>query len=176
MRKLLGVLAGIVAGLLSVLFLNILFKWLIASCFIYRPELIFKWSHLSLDLSFTGLSFFPMLLIIVSPLLFSLLMIEISSFILKKQTREFFRINLIIYILINIGFIIINIILGILALIFRSAYTNDWGKFLEAVGYSYNEKLVFMFFVMVLLFAYLNYTTKKTKGFIPVIKKSSEKK
>jgi len=117
-----------------------------------------------------------MLLIIVSPLLFSLVMIELSSLALKKLEKEFFRINMMFYIFINIGFLIFNILLGIVALIFRSSYANDWGMFLEASGYSYNEKLVFMFFVMVILFAYLNYATKKTKGFIPIINKIDEKK
>jgi hypothetical protein len=129
-----------------------------------------------MNINLSGLSFSSVLLIIISPLIFSLLVIELSSFILKKLEKEFFRINLILYILINIGYLIFNILLGIFALILRSSYTNDWGRFLDTTGYSYNEKLVFMFFVMVILFAYLNYTTKKMKNFIPVINKLDEKK
>jgi small-conductance mechanosensitive channel len=103
-------------------------------------------------------------------------MIELSSIFLKKIEKEFFRIIIIIYILINTGYLIFNILLGIFALILKSTYTNDWGRFLEASGYSYNQKLVFMLFVMVILFAYLNYTTKKMRSFIPVIKKLDVKK
>lgn len=176
MKKIFAVFTGLAGGLFSVLFLNQLFKWLVASCFVYRPELLFRWFYPSLNIKFAGLPFFPMLLIIVSPLLFSLVMIELSSLALKKLEKEFFRINMMFYIFINIGFLIFNILLGIVALIFRSSYANDWGMFLEASGYSYNEKLVFMFFVMVILFAYLNYATKKTKGFIPIINKIDEKK
>ena len=78
--------------------------------------------------------------------------------------------------LVNIGYLIFNILLGIFALVFKSAINNDWGRFLDASGYSYNEKLVFMLFAMVILFAYLNYTTKKMRNFIPVIKNSDETK
>lgn len=176
MKKIYGVLPGLVGGLLSVLFLNEFFKWLIASFFVDHPRLFISGIHLSMNINFSGLSFFSILLIIISPLIFSLLIIELSSFILKKLEKDFFRINLILYILINIGYLIFNILLGIFALILRSSYTNDWGRFLDATGYSYNEKLVFMFFVMVILFAYLNYTTKKMKNFIPVINKLDEKK
>jgi len=176
LRKLSGMLAGLLGGLISVLFLNELFKWLIASCFVYHAKLYLSGIYLSVNVNFTGISFFNTLLIILSPLLFSLGMIEIASFVLKKTGNESLRLNLIIYILINIGYLIFNILLGIFALILRSSYTNDWGKFLDASGYSYNEKLVFMLFVMVILFSYLNYTTKKMKTIIPVINKSNEKK
>lgn len=176
MKKIYAVLPGLVGGLLSVLFLNELFKWLIASCFVNDIQLFISGIHLSMNINLSGLSFSSVLLIIISPLIFSLLVIELSSFILKKLEKEFFRINLILYILINIGYLIFNILLGIFALILRSSYTNDWGRFLDTTGYSYNEKLVFMFFVMVILFAYLNYTTKKMKNFIPVINKLDEKK
>ncbi len=94
---------------------------------------------------------------------------------MKKPEKKFIGLNVLIFMFINIGYLILNILLGILALIFKSTYTNDWGKFLEASGYSYNQKLVVMLFVMVILFAYLNYTTKKTKSIIPVINKSDKK-
>ena len=154
MKKLFGLLPGLIGGLLSVLFLNELFKWFIASC---------------LSINYSG-TFFSALLIVIAPLMFSLIMIELFSYILKKIEKDFFRINVIIYILINIGFLIFNVLLGIFALILKSNYSNDWARFLVASGYSYNEKLVFMLFVMVILFTYLNYTTKKMKHFIPIIK------
>lgn len=176
MNKLYALIAGPATGLISVLFLNEIFKWLIASCFLYPPQLFISGIHLSMNINFSALSFFPILLIVISPLLFSLIMIEISSFILKKLEKEYFRINLMIYMFINIGYLIFNIMLGIFALILRSAYTNDWGRFLQTSGYSYNQKLVLMLFVMVILFAYLNYTTKRMRSFIPVIKKPDEMK
>jgi hypothetical protein len=95
---------------------------------------------------------------------------------MQKLEKEHIRLNVLIFMFINIGNLIFNILLGILALIFKSAYTNDWGKFLEASGYSYNQKLVIMLFAMVILFTYLNYTTKKMRSFIPAINKLDEKK
>ena len=176
MNKLYGVSAGLVAGLFSVLFLNELFKWLIASCFVDHPQLFLSGIHLSMNINFSGLSFFRILLIIISPLLFSIIIVEISSLIMKKLEKEFIRLNLLIFMFINIGYLIFNILLGILALILKSTYTNDWGRFLESSGFTYNQKLVFMLFIMVILFAYLNYNAKKMKTFIPVINKLDNKK
>ena len=174
MKKSLAVIAGIFTGLVSVLFINELFKWLVAGCFVYHPELLFKGIRLSTDFNFAATSFTALVIIIISPLVLSLSLIELSTLFLKTLEEDFYRIMVIIFILINTGYLIFNIILGIFSLLFRSKFVTDWGKLLEVSGYSYNEKLVFMILVMVLLFAYLNFTTKRMRNFIPVINKSKE--
>ena len=172
MKKLLVVIAAITISIFSILVINQLVKWTLASVLLDTKSVIeFIGLRLRVIVPVVAtISRIKYFLIMFSPLIASILFIELSFLWLSKNSNEHIKSALIIYQLINIGYLIFAVILGVISLLLKSSVSGDWKMMIEYEGLSYNQKLLITFLLMLLLLGYINILTKRVKKFIPIIK------
>lgn len=159
MTKAYSVISGIAAGLFSVLVLTKFVLFMTAIPYIINSD-------------FKGTAFHipAVVFFMLVPIIFCILMTEISSMLIRKTDNDSFRIAAIIFSLINIGYIIITAGLGIISVFVQKDFGSVWHSVLLTTGLAYKQRLMAMLVIMVLLFGYLNISTKRFRKNIPVIK------
>ncbi len=170
MKKLASVLLGIFGGLISVLYFNQLIKFLFSFLLSEKTALFFDGILLRVNLISSEINFMFFVVLSILPLIASIMVIEVSSIVIKKSSNDLVRTALLIYQLLNTGYLILMIGLGIFQTIIKKGVSLNWMKFLSAGNFSYNQSLLIMFLIMMLLLVYLNFSTKRIKRNIPVIK------
>jgi hypothetical protein len=167
------VLLSLLTGLLTVLIVNELFKGLVA--FIFTGSGVeFAWRGIMLDASIRAGEFHSMAsytAIFLSPYLLSIVLIEISLMMMARTANDRFRSSIIIFQLVNIGYLIFTTVLGILTLVLKTSVSTNWSKLMEFGHYSRGQKIMFMFFILILLLTYINILTKRIRTNIPVMSK-----
>ncbi len=172
-KKTIAVALGLIAGIISVMYLSEAIKIIAAHLFI-NGDVNIKLHGLKLDviLPVGNLnSFFTIAAVTVTPFLACILFIEASFLWLNKASNDHVRGSIIVFQLINIGYIIFASFMGILSVLLPFSFATDWTRFLNDESLSYNQKLIFMFFVLIILLAYINVLTKRIRKSIPVINK-----
>lgn len=173
MKKIYSVILGLAAGLITVLILDQLFKGLIAYIEVGSSvHILFRGIRLNVEFPVEEVkNFFILSAITISPFIFSLFLLEITLLFLSKVSSEHVRSALIVFQIINIGYLIFAAVLGILSVILRTASSTDWSLLLSYGDLSYNQKLLFVFLIMFILLGYINILTKRIRKYIPVINK-----
>ena len=163
-----SLITGLAAGILSVFYLNELFQGFAA--FIAGFERItFEFGMINWyavfhsEEPFGGLIY---VIVYIAPLLFNLLVIEVSNIILKKGGPGLIRNSILLFQLINIGYILLNIFYGALSLLLRTNPMNDWVRLAAALRLEGPGKFVMMLFAIIILISYLNITTKRVGSYI----------
>lgn len=172
-NKILFVLISLAAGLVSILIVNELFKGLV-TFILTGANIDFVFRGIMLDAQIPAgelHSLATYTAIFLSPYLLSIILIEISLMILTKTTNDRFRSSVIIYQLVNIGYLIFTTVLGILTLVLKASVSTNWSRLMEFGNYSRGEKIMFMFFILILLLTYINILTKRIRKNIPVMSK-----
>lgn len=173
-NKTVAVILGLLFGIVSVMYLSELLK--IASAHILiNGQVNVSFHGLKLDVILPSgkfNSFFTVAFVTITPFLACIFFIELSFLWLNKTISEHVRGSIIVFQLINIGYIILAAFMGIISIIFPLSIITDWSVFLNDESLSYNQKLIFMFFVLILLLAYINLLTKRIRKSIPVINKN----
>lgn len=172
MKKILVVISSITISVFSILIIHQLAKWAAASILL-DTGVVLQISGLSLKVSFpivTGGIQLKYFFVMLSPLLSSIVFIELSFLLISRTSSEFTRSGVLIFQLINIGYLIFAVILGVISLLLKSTFYGDWNIILENESLSYNQKLLLLFALMLLLLGYINLLTKRVKKFIPTIK------
>lgn len=159
MTKAYSIVSGIAAGLFSVLVLT---KYILFMTAI--PYIIYS------DFKGTAFHVPAVIFFILVPIIFCMIITEISSILIRKTGNDFFRIAAILFSLINIGYIIITGALGIISVLLQKDFGSVWHSVLLTTGLGYNQRLNIVVVIMVLLFGYLNVSTKRFRKNIPVIK------
>lgn len=172
MKKFLIVIVGLIAGLFSVLILNNLFQIIAAKILLgNQSNISLNFILLSAHPIFShGNSFILYLFIFLTPLIASIIFLEISSLILKKPLSTNVRLTFIIYQLVNIGYLIVYTIISIVAVLLKGALQSDWVELLNFYNYTYIRQLVIMLFILIVVFSYLNNLSKRIKNYIPITK------
>ena len=172
-NKTFAVVLGLIAGIISVMYLSESIKILAAHFFINgEVTIIFHGLKLDVILPFDNLnSFFTIAAVTITPFLSCIFFIEASFFWLNKTSNDHVRGSIIVFQLINIGYIIFAAFMGIISILLPFSFATDWTRFLNDESMSYNQKLIFMFFVLIILLAYINVLTKRIRKSIPVINK-----
>lgn len=173
MKKIYSVILGLVAGLVTVLVLDQLFKGLIAYIEVGSSvQILFRGIRLNVEFPAENVkSFFIFSAIIISPFVLSLFLIEITLAVLGRLSSDHVRSAVIVFQIINIGYLIFAAVLGILSVALHTASSSEWSLLLDYGGLSYNQKLIFVFLIMFLLLGYINILTKRIRKSIPVINK-----
>lgn len=159
MTKAYSIVSGIAAGLFSVLVLT---KYILFMTAI--PYIIYS------DFKGTAFHVPAVIFFILVPIIFCMIITEISSILIRKTGNDSFRIAAILFSLINIGYIIITGALGIISVLLQKDFGSVWHSVLLTTGLGYNQRLNIVVVIMVLLFGYLNVSTKRFRKNIPVIK------
>lgn len=172
MKKLAIVLTSVISTLALVLYFNEWIKGLVASSVLSTQiEYIFNGIIISAVIPLTNdHSFLTYAYIFSVPLLISFIFIETSAFSLKKIINSNLRTGLVIFQLVNIGFILVNIFIGILSVVLKNSFQSGWSRLLEFSEYSYPKQLVFMLFLVLLLFAYINYASNRLRRYITILR------
>lgn len=177
MKKINSVLIGLIAGLISVLVIDQLFKWFVGYAAGGNVHLLLRGITLSVELSADKVqNFFLFTFIIISPFIFSLILVEISLVWLGKVTNDHHRSSIIIFQLINVGYLIFAAVMGIISVLLKDNFSTEWSQLLNHGDLSYNQKLIFMFLIMFILLGYINILTKRIRKSIPVINKRRTRK
>lgn len=164
---------SIAAGLITVLIINELFKGLVAYV-LTGAKINFVFRGIMLDArvpvaelgnlaSYTA--------VFLSPYLLSIVLIEVSLMLLARSSNDRFRSSVIIFQLVNIGYLIFTTVLGILTLLLKATVSTNWSKLMEFGNYTRGQKIIFMFFILILLLTYINILTKRIRKNIPVLSK-----
>jgi hypothetical protein len=172
LKKIAIVLPSVIITLALVLYFNEWIKGLVAASVLsIQTEYLFKGVILYAVIPLTNdHSFLTYAYIFSVPLLMSFIFIEGSAFALKKTINTNLRTGLVIFQLVNIGFILVNIFIAILSVILKNTFQSGWSQLLEFSGYSYPKQLVFMLFLVLLLFAYINYSSNRLRRYITVLR------
>ena len=120
--------------------------------------------------------FWSTLSVIITPVLSSIIFIEIGMFILFKRTTDKMNISFVVFQLINIGYIITIMIIGIVSIVFHNSMVNDFRTLLNHSGYTYNQQLLYMLVAAVLMFSYINFIFKRMSKNLPAIIQNKNKK
>lgn len=107
--------------------------------------------------------------IFISPLLAVLILIEISLFVMRKTGNESIRMISLITQIILMGFFLVNIIAGVAAVLLKDSSFSGLYLILDNANYTQNQKLVFMLFILLISFAYLNFISKRIRRYTPMI-------
>ena len=167
------VLFSLIVGLISVLIINELFKGLVAYIITgSKIDFVFRGIMLDARVPVTELhSLASYTAIFLSPYLMSIILIEISLMMLSRISSDRFRSSLIIYQLVNIGYLIFTTVLGILTFVLKASVSTNWSTLMEFGNYTQGQKIMFMFFILILLLTYINILTKRIRKNIPVMSK-----
>ncbi len=172
MKKITVIVISLFIGLITVIYLNELLKGIIAGILTGgEVNYFFKGILLTAAIPFTkgtGISTYSFLFSV--PLFMSVIFIEFSSIILKKNNNLNLRHGIVIIQLVNIGYIVLNIIVGIISVVFKGLFTSNWARFLEYADIPYSKQLIIMLLILILLFAYINYSTNRLKKYITLVK------
>jgi hypothetical protein len=114
-------------------------------------------------------------LILLSPIIINIIVLEFSFLLLKKLKKEAFRNFIISFVLIIIGYIIITIFYGLFELIILDKTHSLWGRLTDLWQLEGNQIFAFIFFVIVVLFAYLQITQKRLMGYLTLNTTREEK-
>lgn len=172
MKKLVIVVATVIVGLVTVLYISEFAKGIAAS-FILGKDIEYSFNGIILTavIPFTkGTNLLVYWLILSIPLLLSIVLTELSTLSLKKIVNLNFRTNIIIFELVNVGFIIVNVFIGILSVLLKNLFTNGWTKLFLYSEFTYEKQLIVMMLVLILSLAYVNFTANRLKNYLTIIK------
>lgn len=173
MKKTYSIITGLISGLLAVLFLDQLFKGWVANLFLNdKVTIYFKGFGLKVTFPIQEIqSFFLYAVIIISPFILSIVMVEATLILHNKLSNNFWRNAIIVFQLINLGFLIFTATIGLFSILLQTTFQTDWSLLLSHGSLSYDQKLVFMFLILFILLGYLNILTRRIRRSIPYIRK-----
>lgn len=107
-----------------------------------------------------------LLLLYFAPYIYLILSVEVTSTIMKKIPHGKGRFFLVIFILIQIGYLLIHLFYSAVILILSPNIQNDWIALTLYLGYDEIERFIFAFAVIFLFVFYLNISTRRIQKYI----------
>lgn len=111
-------------------------------------------------------SLIGLMVLYFSPYIYIISSVEISSILLKKVPLGGGRFFLLIFILLQIGYMLVHIFYSAVILILNPGIQNDWIALSLYWGLSDSERFIFAFGVIFLFVFYLNMSTKRLLKYI----------
>lgn len=176
MKKIIAVLSGLIFGFAAILILTELFKGAAASIF-YNAEAEYSFSgfYLSSILAFPEkLSTWSYIFIYTIPLFASLIFTEAGFIFLSRSKNDHIKNSLLIFIVVNLGFIIVSILIGVLSALIPSLFDNDWKTLFTLTELTKVQQLLLLMFILFLFFTHVNLLAKRLRTSIPSIQKLSK--
>ncbi len=171
MNKPVIVISALLISLVSILFLNELLKFAMVSAMNIGGTLELSGIKLNVKIPAAArIGEVKELLIALSPLIASITFIELA-FLLSSKTGSYnLKSIFIIYLLMNAGYLILSVLLGVFSLLFKTPLSGDWNIFFLNGELNYDRKLLYLFMFIILLLGYINIITKRIKRLIPLIR------
>ena len=171
MNKILIIILGLLAGWLCIFFVDELFKML-SSIILLKENTSLAFNGFKLNVILPGTAInnlYAYTAVLATPFLVSILFIESSLLWLNRTLNELARSFNLIFQLVNIGYLIASILITILSVFIKLSLSNDWQQLLSKGNLSYNQGLLLLLVVTVMLLSYINLLTKRIKKSIPAI-------
>ena len=172
MKKKILISISILVALISVLILNELVKAGAVYVF-YTHDISFVLKGISLNTVFTlpeSHNLISDTIIYLLPIFSVIIFIEFSALFLSKVYNNNIRTGLIIYQMINIGYLVIAILLNALSVIINNFLSTDWSVYIFISGYSYTKSLLITFLLILIIFTHINFATNRIKKYVIFIK------
>jgi hypothetical protein len=170
MKKTSNIAAGLAAGLLSILLINTLIQGLFISLlFKSGPSYIFEGIRLSAVFPVNQQSFGTTFFIVILPLLTGILFIEISLILFARNTSGKNTIMLVVFMVINAGYLLVYIIPVIISMILNYIPNNNFVHLLKQSGIRENQQLIIVLVTSVFIFGYINFIVKRMKKSMPAV-------
>ena len=161
-------LYGTVFGLLAVAFGNELFQALIAFL-TGNSEYSINFNYFTIVTEIyadSSLPLFEATLLFVSPIIFSIAVIEFAHFLMKRKPAGTTRFSLVIFNLIVAGYLIVKFFYGAFVSIVSPEIYSDWSGLLNYFEAEFSTKLVLSLFSIILLTGYFNLSSKRVMKYI----------
>ena len=168
-----SILIGIILAILFILFFNGVFQYLLLLLFNANIE----------KFEFSMLGFFPTVQLkeniniyintffLLLPIIISIIFIELSFTLLNKLPLGVLRYSAIIFILVVMGDVIVFTFYGAIQLLLNPLSNSLWSKLISLWQLSGGKIYVLIFFIILVLFAYLQLLQKRLMKFIVIPKK-----
>ena len=167
-----SILIGIILAILFILFFNGVFQYLLLLLFNANIE----------KFEFSMLGFFPTVQLkeninilnrffLLLPIIISIIFIELSFTLLNKLPLVVLRYSAIIFILVVMGDVIVFTFYGAIQLLLNPLSNSLWSKLISLWQLSGGKIYVLIFFIILVLFAYLQLLQKRLMKFIVIPKK-----
>ncbi|NCS87845.1 MAG: hypothetical protein GW789_03735 [Ignavibacteria bacterium] len=176
MKKFLIISAGMFAGLIVLLFIAPLVHGLMVSL-LTNENVSYSFKGIRLTPDYNFLSKYNIILVTlikVSPVLVSIIAIEISMMLIGYSNEDKVRSGLIVFQLVNIGYLIFIIFLGVLSMILESQIETLWVDWMRYLQVESTQKLLIMFVLLFMVFIYINLTSRRMRNLIPSVKLKSK--
>ena len=168
-----SILIGFILAILFILFFNGVFQYLLLLLFNANIE----------KFEFSMLGFFPTVQLkeniniyintffLLLPIIISIIFIELSFTLLNKLPLVVLRYSAIIFILVVMGDVIVFTFYGAIQLLLNPLSNSLWSKLISLWQLSGGKIYVLIFFIILVLFAYLQLLQKRLMKFIVIPKK-----
>jgi hypothetical protein len=161
---------GTICSMLSILFLNELFQAFIT--FLVNAQNIsiqFNWVYITCDFSPNeDFNTITMIISYTASFLFNIFLIELGQILVKKSRLGNLRFSLIIFLIINTGYLIFNVFYSAISILFYKDVNTDWNNLMIKLSLEEGSKIVFMFFIVLILIFYLNFSARRIVQYINV--------
>jgi hypothetical protein len=170
MIKLTIIFLGLLAGFISVLFLVELLKMLTAVVLIKdHVQLLFNGFKINIILPApTKNNFIYNAIVFITPYIGSVFFIEISLIWFRKSLLDRVRGFIVVFQVINAGYLILTLFISIYSILLRPSYTTELRLLLNSANLTYIQQLIFILLISIILFYYINILGKRLKKSIPV--------
>ena len=165
-----SILSGLLLGITTIYFFTELFQGFVAYLFgaenlIYSMKGFFFSADFILPGELNSLSY---IFILTSNVIFIIVLIEFTMLGLKKTGLGFYRYSLILFQLVMVGYLIVNIFYGAFSIFINVDLNNNWLLLSEYLGINGPSKIAYMFFVVLILLAYLNMVSRRIQKYINI--------
>lgn len=112
---------------------------------------------------------FVSILVLLVPTFVSIFNIEINSHLLTKVSMGFYRNFFIVYQLVLIGYLLINVFIGLFSVVLDLSIGNDYAQIISGVlGFTMPVSFLMILVVLIILTGYINITTKRIMKYINI--------
>ena len=161
-----AILWGIIGGLISVIILRELVKALLVMLILGNDmDILFEGYTLNTvyDPVFIK-SEFSRFFLLGSTFLSTIIIIEISAYILKKKNDAEYKAGIIIFQLINLTWLLFGLIFFIISFAFKFSISEEWKIFFDCPLYSRHEQTLIIFLGSFVLFGYISFVLTRIKN------------
>ncbi|MDZ7766402.1 MAG: hypothetical protein U5K00_18585 [Melioribacteraceae bacterium] len=162
------IISAAIMTLFQIIWFKELFQWLICVIVDVKvSELNFNFIMLQHYFEPAPNTSFPFLfLLYLSPIIYLLISIETASFFLRKTPQGIYRFFFLVFILLQLGFLLINIFYNSVILIINPGLENEWIAMSIYLGFGEVERFIFVFGIIFLFVFYLNMSTRRVINYI----------
>jgi len=172
MKKNVLIVISIITAFVFILFINEFIK-AGAIYLMYTKDISFVINGISLSSVFIlpeNHNLYKDLIIYLLPVFSVIIFIELSGVLLSKIYNNNIRTGLIVFQIMNIGYLVIMMLINAVSVLVYQFISTDWLTFIEVSKFSTTKGLLITFLLIAVIFTYINFTSNRIRKYITFIK------